>query len=442
VPLSDKPQFANTGACCYRRRATKPAIAAMMLSLTITIGACPAFAQSDGNSHADDQRPDIAALKETAATYRAALQQYQREREPQAWAKAQHDLADALVAVAGRETGTKRLQEAVAAYRAALKERTRERAEQDWAITQSQLGVALTMLGEREAEPKHLLQAVDALRAAVVVCGCDSDPLARAKNYARLGRVLYLLGERKAGVTQLEEAEDAYRLSLRELTHENSPEDWARAQIGFSNVLFEIGKREQGIWPLREAEKVLRAIQQQVTRERSPQLWAKTQVGMGCIFAVGSSREPKMTLTQAIDFFRSALDFYASIPPLPDKAIAQYDLGVALTDLGIHGKDTVHLQQAVDIFHTALKEDMRQQSPLIWAKTEAGFGRALSILGERTQDADLLQRSISALETATELFRLAEAERDLALAEKNIATANDSLKKLNQSKPPRKAAHD
>ena len=42
-----------------------------------------------------------------------------------------------------RESGTARLEEAVAAYRAALEEWTRERVPLDWAMTQNNLGNAL-----------------------------------------------------------------------------------------------------------------------------------------------------------------------------------------------------------------------------------------------------------------------------------------------------------
>ena len=52
-------------------------------------------------------------------------------------------LGDALWTLGERESGTARLEEAVAAYRAALEEWTRERVPLDWATTQNNLGTAL-----------------------------------------------------------------------------------------------------------------------------------------------------------------------------------------------------------------------------------------------------------------------------------------------------------
>ena len=55
----------------------------------------------------------------------------------------QNNLGNALKTLGERESGTARLEEAVAAYRAALEEWTRERVPLDWATTQNNLGNAL-----------------------------------------------------------------------------------------------------------------------------------------------------------------------------------------------------------------------------------------------------------------------------------------------------------
>ena len=58
-------------------------------------------------------------------------------------------LGNALVRLGERESGTEKLEQAVVAYRAALEEWTRERVPLDWATTQNNLGNALRSLGER-----------------------------------------------------------------------------------------------------------------------------------------------------------------------------------------------------------------------------------------------------------------------------------------------------
>jgi len=70
---------------------------------------------------------------------------------PLQWAGTQSNLGHALAALGERESGTARLEEAVAAYRAALEEYKRDRVPLDWATTQNNLGLALAALGERES---------------------------------------------------------------------------------------------------------------------------------------------------------------------------------------------------------------------------------------------------------------------------------------------------
>jgi tetratricopeptide (TPR) repeat protein len=79
----------------------------------------------------------------------------------------QVNLGNALQALGEHESGTARLEEAVAAYRAALEEWTRERVPLDWAATQVNLGIALWTLGERESGTARLEEAVAAYRAAL-----------------------------------------------------------------------------------------------------------------------------------------------------------------------------------------------------------------------------------------------------------------------------------
>ena len=86
---------------------------------------------------------------------------------PLDWATTQNNLGNALLRLGERESGTARLEEAVAAYRAALQEYARERVPLDWATTQNNLGNALWRLGERESGTARLEEAVAAYRAAL-----------------------------------------------------------------------------------------------------------------------------------------------------------------------------------------------------------------------------------------------------------------------------------
>jgi tetratricopeptide (TPR) repeat protein len=88
--------------------------------------------------------------------YRAALEEFTRERDPLRWAVTQNNLGAALYTLGSRESGTARLEEAVKACREALKERNPERFPLAWATTQTNLGNALQTLGSRESGTARL----------------------------------------------------------------------------------------------------------------------------------------------------------------------------------------------------------------------------------------------------------------------------------------------
>jgi tetratricopeptide (TPR) repeat protein len=96
-----------------------------------------------------DQRGDNTALLVAVDTYRAALEEWTRERVPLDWAMTQNNLGNALSRLGERESGTARLEEAVDAYRAALEEWTRERVPLQWATTQNNLNEVEALLENR-----------------------------------------------------------------------------------------------------------------------------------------------------------------------------------------------------------------------------------------------------------------------------------------------------
>jgi tetratricopeptide (TPR) repeat protein len=147
-----------------------------------------------------------ARLEEVIATYRAAVGQWNREREPLQWAATQNNLGNALSALGERESSTARLEEAVAAYRAALQELSRDRVPLKWAMTQNNLGNALRTLGERKSGTARLDDAVAAYRAALQELSRDGVPLQWAATQNNLGNALWMLGKRKSGTARLKEA--------------------------------------------------------------------------------------------------------------------------------------------------------------------------------------------------------------------------------------------
>ena len=113
-------------------------------------------------------RSGTAKLEEAVAAYREALKERTRERMPLDWARAQHNLGNALqVCVGERESGTARLEEAVVAYREALTERTRERVPLRWAYPGTIWALCFRDLGARESGTARLEEAIVAYREAL-----------------------------------------------------------------------------------------------------------------------------------------------------------------------------------------------------------------------------------------------------------------------------------
>jgi tetratricopeptide (TPR) repeat protein len=226
---------------------------------------------------------DNGSLRSAVTIYRAALEEYARERVPLDWAMTQNNLGNALRTLGEREAGMARLEEAVAAYRAALEEYTRERVPLHWALTQNNLGNALRTLGEGEAGTARLEEAVAAYRAALEEGTRERVPLAWAMTQNNLGVALWTLGGRETGTAWLEEAVAAYRAALEERTRERVPLDWAATQNNLGVALWTLGEREAGTARLEEAVAAYRAALEEYTRERVPLDWAMTQNNLGTV---------------------------------------------------------------------------------------------------------------------------------------------------------------
>ncbi len=220
-------------------------------------------------------------LEQAIAAYRAALEEWTRERVPLQWAMTQNNLGTALQALGEREAGTERLVQAVAAYQAALEEHTRKRVPLDWAMTQNNLGNALQTIGKRETGTERLVQAVAAYRAALKERTRERVPLDWAMTKNNLGAALQILGTRQGNLTRLEEAIGAYSDALKEYTRERVPLDWAMVQNNLGNALRSLGERKTGTERLEQAVVAYRAALEEWTRDRVPLEWAIGTGGQG-----------------------------------------------------------------------------------------------------------------------------------------------------------------
>jgi tetratricopeptide (TPR) repeat protein len=119
-------------------------------------------------------------LEAAAIAYRAALEEWSRDRVPLDWAMAQHNLGNALSALGERESGTRHLEEAVAAFQAALDERTRDRVPLEWAMSTGNQGITLMLLAGRLKDPEKARRAVTQIETAFVTMRDGGDPTGAA----------------------------------------------------------------------------------------------------------------------------------------------------------------------------------------------------------------------------------------------------------------------
>jgi tetratricopeptide (TPR) repeat protein len=245
-----------------------------------------------------------ARLAEAVAAYRAALEEYLRDRAPLQWAKTEMDLGNVLQTLWERDGETPRLEEAVAAYRAALEEGTRLRAPLQWAATQTNLGTALERLGERESGPARLQEAVTAYRAALEECTRARAPLQWAVTQNDLGIALKTLGERDGGTAQLEESVGAYRAALTVYTPNQMPLQWAITEMNLGNVLQTLGLRESGTARL---EAAVAAYLAALERDPLPVDVARIQFNKGlALVALDRRAHNTDRLKEALGDFRQA----------------------------------------------------------------------------------------------------------------------------------------
>jgi tetratricopeptide (TPR) repeat protein len=344
-------------------------------------------------------------LEEAVTAYRAALEERTRDRVPLDWAATQNNLGNTLSRLGERESGTKRLEEAVTAYRAALEEYTRERVPLDWAMTQNNLGNALRALGERESGTKRLEEAVTACRAALEERIRECVPLSWAMTQNNLGSALTALGERESGTKHLEEAVTAYRAALEEYTRQRVPLDWAGTQNNLGNVLKTLGEREPGTEPLEEAVTAYRAALEEYTRERAPLDWAMTQNNLGnALTALGERESGTKRLEEAVTAYRAALEERTREGVPLAWAATQNNLGAALRMLGERESGAKRLEEAVAAYRAALEERTRERVPLAWAATQSNLGNALTALGERESGTKRLEEAVTAFERAREVY--------------------------------------
>ena len=175
------------------------------------------------------------------------------------------------------------------------------------------------------------------------------------------------------------------------------------------------------------------------SRDRVPLQWATTQYNLGNALSILGVRESNTAhLKEAIQAYREALKERTRDRVPLDWAETQNNLGAALRSLGQRESGTAYLKEAVQAYREALKEATRHRVPLIWAATQYNLGNvlynlgnALSIFGEGESSTARLEEAVAAYREALKEQTRDRTPFDWAKTQDNLGTA---LRILNERK--------
>jgi tetratricopeptide (TPR) repeat protein len=101
----------------------------------------------------------------------------------------------------------------------------------------------------------------------------------------------------------------------------------------------------------------------------------------------------------------------------------QNSLGNALSSLGDREANPDVLREAVNAYRAALEVRTRAQAPAQWATTKNGMGLALMRLGRLGDGIPRLEEAVDAFRNALDVRTREEAPRDWAETQNNLALA-------------------
>jgi tetratricopeptide (TPR) repeat protein len=378
--------------------------------------------QFRGNRNEQPPLDCYKSLDKAIATYKQALMDLSREREPLDWAAAQNNLGYGLLIFGERKGDTGHFKDAIKAFEHAAKQWPRESVK--WATAQNNLGHAQMLIGEREGDMKRIEASKSSFQEALKGWPRASEPLLWATAQNNLGNALMLLGERKGGTEDLKKAVSAFEEALEEWPRESVPMDWAVAKNNIGNAHVLIGEREGSAENFDQAISAFEDALKEWSRERVPFDWVKAQNSLGyALLRVGKQKHDAAYLKKAVSVFEKALKACRRDYMPLDWAAAQNNLGYALMRLGEHEHDIKHLESAVLAFEQAFKEWNRACAPLNWAAAQNNRGYALMRLGEWKHDTAYLKSAVSAFEEALKAWTREKVPLNWAAAQNNMGYA-------------------
>ncbi len=345
-----------------------------------------------------------AQLAEVVAVLEKTLEATNREDNPEAWARVQQSLADALFRL-GEKGATDALQRSADASKAALTVFTQESSPVEWALSQQKLGSALFRLGQR-GELDALNEAVAAYYAAVTVLTEQAEPQRWASLQNNLGLALLEIarqGQSDAFANAaFRKSIEAYEAAMRVWTREAAPMDWAKVQNNLGLVFQELAYRgEEGA--LEDAISAFQEALQVRTREAAPMGWAELQQNLGNALTAHAQNGQAGAYEDAVAAYENAAAIWTREANPAGWASIQYNLGFVYGKLGEQGQPGAN-EQAIEAYRNTLEVWTRDDAPEDWATTQYFLGLAHRDLGLEEEDSSALNEAVIHFENAAQVI--------------------------------------
>ncbi|MGE0007838.1 MAG: caspase family protein [Parvibaculaceae bacterium] len=269
-------------------------------------------------------RDDEGVLAQSAAHFRAALEELDEDRSPALWATAELGLARMLRAEAsdGGERAALALAGSLGAADAALRVCRREAYPVCWASAHHARAVALYLQGERETDKTRLFslfrQSMDAFGEALEEKRLDMSPIDWAETYGSRADMLKKFADSSAAgirVIYMAEAVRAYRQALGAINARDLPALWQSFHSSIADILTELAytddRLEKAAKYRRDALHHRREAMSGVSREADPLTWAARKLALAeteRLVAVNGSPPDESLLVQATADLHEAIE--------------------------------------------------------------------------------------------------------------------------------------
>ena len=156
---------------------------------------------------------------------------------------------------------------------------------------------------------------------------------------------------------------------------------------------------------LRTAIAYFQRTQADWTRERDPLEWAMAQRNLGSALSDLSDLNMQAApLHAAVTAYQNALSVYQSRSDRLDSANVQFELGGAFEEIGGHEAGADSLRRAVDYYRAAVKGFDVRYYPVSWAEAQRNLGSALDAMAQRDASAKEYEDALAASREALKVY--------------------------------------